>query len=402
MIRFVPILVLALAAVLRVEQSYACDCSPPDSPRVALESSAAVFIGRVVELQLDSMRYLYRATFQVSGYWKGGTAPTITILTQSQESACGYAFTYDSAYLVYAFLWYDSLYTGICSRTVILSQAAYDLSELGSPTPVDVYEASQYFPLHLGDEWSFGRDSSSHTERITDTATAHGHLYYGLTIWGVAPSYWFRSSGDSVFVMESLTDTAEALLYRFNANIGDTLILPAQYACSFGTGIVLLGKADTVSTPAGTFICCLHFRHVASCFDAGIRETWIARGVGRVKYSEDNFAGLFTYNLTSYELITTFDPPRTGRFTGGCSLSGNYPNPFNAETDIRYRISEFGFVTVKVYDLLGREVAALVRDRMQPGEYSVRWNAGKLPSGVYFSRLQTGDFSQTRKLVLLK
>ncbi len=91
------------------------------------------------------------------------------------------------------------------------------------------------------------------------------------------------------------------------------------------------------------------------------------------------------------------------------SLLQNYPNPFNPSTNFKFSIAHSQFTTLKVYDVLGREVATLVNEVMQPGEYSVKWNArltgGQaegVTSGVYFYRLQSGNYTQTRKLLLLR
>ena len=86
-------------------------------------------------------------------------------------------------------------------------------------------------------------------------------------------------------------------------------------------------------------------------------------------------------------------------------LGQNYPNPFNPSTDIRFQIPLSGEVSLKVYDISGKEVEVLVNDKLEAGEYIVRFDAGQygsLASGVYFYRLQAGDFSDTRKLILLK
>jgi aminopeptidase N len=103
-------------------------------------------------------------------------------------------------------------------------------------------------------------------------------------------------------------------------------------------------------------------------------------------------------------------------------LEQNYPNPFNSITNFRFTVpevhqpsAEIGdfppkadallaqrFVTFKMYDILGKEVATLVNGEMNPGRYTVRWDAGNLPSGVYLYRLQAGKFAETKKLVLMK
>ncbi len=84
------------------------------------------------------------------------------------------------------------------------------------------------------------------------------------------------------------------------------------------------------------------------------------------------------------------------------SLSHNYPNPFNPTTTIKYHAPAGGFVSLKVFDVLGREVVTLVNDQKEPGNHFVMFDAGKFTSGVYFYRLQAGGFVQTRKLLLLR
>ncbi|MEK6569987.1 MAG: T9SS type A sorting domain-containing protein, partial [Bacteroidota bacterium] len=84
------------------------------------------------------------------------------------------------------------------------------------------------------------------------------------------------------------------------------------------------------------------------------------------------------------------------------TLSQNYPNPFNPATAIRFEISGSRFVSLKVYDVLGREVAALGNEQKPAGRHSVDWNATGLTGGVYFYRLNAGEFVETKKLVLLR
>lgn len=83
-------------------------------------------------------------------------------------------------------------------------------------------------------------------------------------------------------------------------------------------------------------------------------------------------------------------------------LFQNYPNPFNPQTIIGYQISQAGFVSLKVYDITGQEVAELVNESQSQGRYEVLFNGSNLASGVYLYRLQVGDFSQMKKFVLMK
>jgi Secretion system C-terminal sorting domain len=86
----------------------------------------------------------------------------------------------------------------------------------------------------------------------------------------------------------------------------------------------------------------------------------------------------------------------------GFSLYQNFPNPFNPSTVIGYEVASFGKVSLKVYDLLGREVVTLVNEVKAQGSYTATFNASNLSGGVYFYRLQSGTYSDTKKLVLLK
>ena len=84
------------------------------------------------------------------------------------------------------------------------------------------------------------------------------------------------------------------------------------------------------------------------------------------------------------------------------TLSQNYPNPFNPTTTIQFDIPKASFVTLKVYNLLGQEVAALVNEKREAGRYEVEFDGSKLTSGVYFYRLQAGEYAETRKLLFMK
>ena len=86
------------------------------------------------------------------------------------------------------------------------------------------------------------------------------------------------------------------------------------------------------------------------------------------------------------------------------SLSQNYPNPFNPSTSIQYQVSSNSQVTLKIYDILGNEVATLVNEEKEPGIYRAEFNTQdyQLASGIYLYRLQAGSYVETRKMVLMK
>jgi gluconolactonase len=83
-------------------------------------------------------------------------------------------------------------------------------------------------------------------------------------------------------------------------------------------------------------------------------------------------------------------------------LNNNYPNPFNPSTTIEYQTNISGSITMKIFDVLGCEVATLVNEFKHPGTYKVQWDASGMPSGAYFYQLQAGNVVQTKKLVLIR
>ncbi len=84
------------------------------------------------------------------------------------------------------------------------------------------------------------------------------------------------------------------------------------------------------------------------------------------------------------------------------SLSQNYPNPFNPATNIKFQIPSSGFVNLKIYDALGREISILVNENLNPGTYEINWDALQYPSGVYYYKLVVGSYSETKKMILIK
>jgi hypothetical protein len=86
----------------------------------------------------------------------------------------------------------------------------------------------------------------------------------------------------------------------------------------------------------------------------------------------------------------------------GFNLSQNYPNPFNPSTKIKFTIPEEGFVSIKIYNVLGDEVKTLVNEQKRPGTFEVTFDADQIPSGIYFYKFQTNSFTDTKKMVFLK
>jgi hypothetical protein len=133
--------------------------------------------------------------------------------------------------------------------------------------------------------------------------------------------------------------------------------------------------------------------------------------------------GVLNYSTMYYWNVAAISTGGQGSFSNVCSFStmsqvgvnqisseipaeyklfDNYPNPFNPNTIIRFQIKDSRLVTLKVFDILGREVEMLVNEKQTPGTYEVNFNASNLPSGIYFYTLRSGDFTDTKKMLLIK
>ncbi|MGA7721806.1 MAG: T9SS type A sorting domain-containing protein [Ignavibacteriaceae bacterium] len=135
------------------------------------------------------------------------------------------------------------------------------------------------------------------------------------------------------------------------------------------------------------------------CIDSSLQATAMAVGADNYLYVGTSKLGLlrstfsiksFLTNVTNHELKKQF------------LLEQNYPNPFNPTTTINYSLPEPGIVTIKLYDIVGREIKTLINEGKSTGNYSVQFNGSNLASGVYFYRMQSGSFVETKKLILMK
>jgi len=119
----------------------------------------------------------------------------------------------------------------------------------------------------------------------------------------------------------------------------------------------------------------------------------------RAQYLGGNGRGDISVILTNVPLPVQ---EVTEDFPTKCDLEQNYPNPFNPSTKIRYSITEYSFVTLKVFTLLGEEIETLVSTEQSVGVYEATFDASRLSSGIYFCSLQTDKFKFTKKMMLLK
>ncbi len=172
-------------------------------------------------------------------------------------------------------------------------------------------------------------------------------------------------------------------------NIGDTtLVLNDIYSSQhcFGTW---WNPADSLVNPGDSLVITVFFSPDDSIF---YEET----------LTIENNDHLVEVQLRGYGVCTGASSREFSKLPLTYALWGAYPNPFNAMTMISYDIPMVGAVKISVYDVLGRKVVTLIDEEAGVSRYQVLWDAGDLPSGVYFVRMEAGEFVQTRKVVLLK
>jgi hypothetical protein len=144
-----------------------------------------------------------------------------------------------------------------------------------------------------------------------------------------------------------------------------------------------------------------------SNFSGGaLLSTYIVRALA-FKLSPDStvyagVAGTTGFGVYEYSFIPVGVEPPGSNVPSSFALYQNYPNPFNPVTNIQYDIPKASNVSLKVYDMGGREISTLVNESKQPGTYNISFDASNLSSGAYFYKLTAGDFTKTMKMILVK
>jgi hypothetical protein len=254
-------------------------------------------------------------------------------------------------------------------------------------------------------------------------------------------SYYTTSSSEllyngygSAFQVNSYNNPESILRYpfTFNSNFSDTYssVYNNGVANSYLNGtITSTGDAwGTLVLPNGTFNNALRIKNVTShrdsSFIGGVSNvlrftstayTWFVPNrkfpVFEIRYNLIEISG-FPSTRAKF-VIYSPDNPTIGisqistNIAGEYALSQNYPNPFNPSTKIRFDITSGDRntnspVRLTVHDQLGKEVATLVNENLSPGSYEYNWNAGDLAGGIYYYTLSAGNFSDTKKMILVK
>jgi hypothetical protein len=134
-----------------------------------------------------------------------------------------------------------------------------------------------------------------------------------------------------------------------------------------------------------------------------LNAVWDLNKLGYLVFVQDSQTKtIYQSEFITYNNLITTDVENEAAMPSNYLLSQNYPNPFNPTTAISYELPEADYVRIKVYNLIGKEVAVLVDEQKQAGKYKLQFDGSGIPSGVYFYRIQGGSYSETKRMILLK
>jgi len=265
--------------------------------------------------------------------------------------------------------------------------------------------------------------SSFPTANIASTSDNSNFNYFTASSSGLI----FNGIGNTnLVVVLSDPETYVQYPFTFNSNFSDnfyaTIISGTNTIIRNGTVTVTCDGWGTINLPFGSFSNALRVKVITDSRDstiAGITYVlkshatsyqWYVPGRKFDVFQISNT--IFTYNGVPESPVKSVSYNSNSRSVNisklgteipeNFSLAQNYPNPFNPSTNIKFDIPKSSFVKIIVYDLTGRETEVLVNQQMQPGSYSAEFNGTSLSSGIYFYKISAGEFTETKKMSLIK
>ena len=217
-------------------------------------------------------------------------------------------------------------------------------------------------------------------------------------------------------------------VYRFAENVNQEYTLLSidttiTSITTFPLRFEYLGERlndETINTEIGTFICkkfVITWKVSALFGPVPVKllstentfwiaeDNWVVQDIVPTNHVDLSFLSIDPFSIPGLktEIISNIvSVNETPNIPNTITLYQNYPNPFNPSTTIKYQIHNAGLVTLKVYDMLGNEVATLVEEEKPTGIYEVEFRTSDLSSGIYFYKLQSGNFVESKKMLILK
>jgi hypothetical protein len=288
--------------------------------------------------------------------------------------------------------------------------------------------STYYLPLRVGNYLRFQSSDRTTTHAIIQSDSISGHQYFlemrsevmtGNGITNTFAIFWLRKDAGGEVLIGAMgaarsidgywsTNVDSAMVFNPPGSYFSTQTVTPGYSTQYSMegytwNDTTMSMTETVQTPAGSFANCVKIRQTKRQTSTGniiyVEFTYHAPGIGIVKIARDGWSSI---DLVAYNVATSVDDNSPLDVPACFSVNQNYPNPFNPSTTISFTLSSESSVSLKVIDILGREVATLVSEEMPAGTYSRQWSAYNMPSGVYLYRLRAGDFVKTEKMILMK
>lgn len=279
----------------------------------------------------------------------------------------------------------------------------------------------KYFPIHVGDFWVY--DWVRHTNlgttvevrktKIVGNVNINNHVYYIVngfpidsypgcdtlrtdSISGSLRKYNYKN--DCLFYFyEILFDSLAAVLNDSVKNCSPFF----GYRCTGVTNVSIFG----INVLKKSFETIYHYGGIGISFAQNIGVLYYNNyfqgggGYGSIVY---NLKGCWISGVKYGDTSTTNINKIGEEIPSEFVLNQNYPNPFNPNTIIRFHIKDSRFVELKIFDIIGREITRLVNEKLNTGTYEVNWDGSNFPNGIYFYRLTAGDYTETKRMVLVK
>lgn len=270
-------------------------------------------------------------------------------------------------------------------------------------------DTTNWYPLQVGNYWEYKTNDGNWAETyevVKDTIMPNGKSYAMIKYSNYNNnSYSFQRVEDNAFVYYyDLTSNTEYKYYDFMISINQYWDYGRQGHLRF-----LEFNSDYQNELFGTTLNIKKFvEHKFIPDTVGFTFETIAKGVGPIVYGwytgydekdSTTLVGAIIDGIQYGQITWT---KKISKISTGFSLQQNYPNPFNPTTVISYSLPKNALVHLKVFDMLGREVANLVNNVQSPGNYKVTFNGSNLPSGVYFYKIESDSFTKINKMLLLR
>lgn len=275
--------------------------------------------------------------------------------------------------------------------------------------------SSRYFPLQVGNFWVYKSSytgpsgipiiSYYKTEVKKDTVINNIKYYNIINFYSLNSEYYRFNPQTGHFV--KLSGIQECSLYNLSANLGDSLIETCSHKHVYSEINNVIAFGIFTSQKKYSY----SYNSQFTTGGSGFRK--FAKNIGLISSIASSYSGPYNHNIWDtligckingvvYGDTTTTSITKISSQISNFHLSQNYPNPFNPTTKISFSIPQSSFVKLNVYNILGQNVETLVNQNMTTGSYEVEWNAANYPSGVYFYKFETENFSEIKKMILKK